>query len=95
VVDVDVASNDGMTTDGVSTDGVTATDPGIFDQASAMTCDADFKTLTIAVEAFTAMEGRAPLHEDELVGNFLREPSVVFDISPDGLVVPAAGSPCT
>ena len=76
VVDVDVAS----------TGGASATDPGIFDQVNALTCDSDFKTLTLAVEAFTAMEGRQPQSEDELVGMFFREPSSVFDISPDGLV---------
>ena len=84
VVDVDVAS----------TDGVTATDPGIFDQVTAQTCDVEFKTMTIAVEAFTAMNGRPPQNEDELIGTFLRSAVIAFDLSPEGLVIPAAASPC-
>jgi hypothetical protein len=72
-----------------------ATDPGVFDQVTGVACEADFKTLSIAVEAFWAMEGRAPTTEDELVGTFLREPSPAYDISPSGEVIPATGSPCT
>jgi hypothetical protein len=48
-----------------------------------------------AIEAFTAMEGRPPNGEAELVGTFLREPSPSYDIAADGTVTPAAGSTCT
>ena len=71
-----------------------ATDPGIVDQIGAVACEAEFKTLSIAVEAFWAMEGRAPTSEDELVGTFLREPVSGYDISPTGEVVPATAGAC-
>ncbi len=70
------------------------TDPGIFDQVNTVTCDTELKTLQVAIEAFTAMEGRPPTDETELVGIFLRETVVGFDISAQGLPVPASGSPC-
>ena len=84
VVDVDVEHGDQPA----------QTDPGVVDQIGAVACEADFKTLSVAVEAFWAMEGRAPASEDELVGMFLREPSPAYDISPTGEVIPATGSVC-
>ncbi len=99
VVDVTVGSTADAapdTLDGAPVEqaAVEVTDPGIFDQVNAVTCDADRQTLEIAIDAFTAMEGRPPTDETELVGNFIREPSNGFDISPQGMVVPAPGSPC-
>jgi hypothetical protein len=76
------------------TAGVTATDPGIFDQITAQTCDTEFKTITLAVEAFTAMNGQPPQNEDELIGTFLRSAVIGFDLSPEGVVIPATDSPC-
>lgn len=98
VVDVTV----GSTADATDTLGgaplekaaVEVTDPGIFDQVNAVTCDVELKTLEVAIDAFTAMEGRPPVDETELVGTYIREASVGFDISPEGLPVPAPGSPC-
>jgi hypothetical protein len=72
---------------------VEVTDPGIFDQLNAVTCQADRQTLQTAIDAFTAMEGRPPSDETELVGTFIREVSIGFDISA-GALVPAPGSPC-
>lgn len=74
---------------------IEVTDPGIFDQVNAATCDVELKTLQIAIDAFTAMEGRPPTDETELVGTLIRDQVIGYDISAAGLPVPAPGSPCT
>lgn len=75
--------------------GTAAADQQIFDQTNALVCDTDRKTLETAIDAFYAMEGRAPTDETELVGTLLREASASYDIAPDGTLIPAPGSPCT
>lgn len=65
------------------------------EQASGLACDADRRTLEVAVEAYTMMKGGAPVNEAVLVTDqFLREESALFDIAADGSVVAAAGSAC-
>lgn len=78
--------------DAVDAAGVT-TDGAIFDQTADRVCEVEEKTLGVAIEAFFAMEGRAPI-EAELVGTFLRTEVPEYDISPGGDVIPAPGSPC-
>jgi hypothetical protein len=78
----------------VSAPGGTTGDLRVVDQTKALVCDTDRQTLLIAIEAFTAMQGRPPTDETELVGTFLREPSSAYDIAPDGTLIPVAGSPC-
>lgn len=64
------------------------------DEADALTCDADRRTLEQAVEAFTLLEGRPPATEAELVPDFVREESERFDVV-DGAVVATAGGACS
>jgi hypothetical protein len=80
---------------GTTVDADADTDPGIFDQTNSLACDADRVALGTAIETFIALEGRPPADETELVGLYIREPSVMFDIATDGTLVPAPGSVCT
>lgn len=63
--------------------------------AGAVACTATEQTLTMAAEAFLALEGAAPSDQQVLVeAGLVREASPWFEISVDGVVVPAAGGPC-
>lgn len=63
------------------------------DESRAAACDIERRTLDQAIETFTLLEGRAPLSEAELVPDWLREESALWEIV-EGRVVPAADSPC-
>ncbi len=63
--------------------------------AATLSCDAERRTLEVAVEAYTLIEGGAPTTEADLVGDYLREESTLFDLDPAGTIVPAPGSTCT
>lgn len=62
-------------------------------EAGALACDEDRRVLATAVETFTLLEGRAPDGQDDLVPDWLRAPSELWDVV-DGEIVPAADSPC-
>jgi hypothetical protein len=70
--------------------------PGItaMAQAQPLACGTDRGVLEQALDAYTMLEGGPPADEAALVPDYLREPSDLFDVTPDGAVVPAAGSPC-
>jgi hypothetical protein len=63
--------------------------------AGTVACTTTEQTLTMAADAFLALEGIAPPDQQALVdAGLVREPSPWFEISVDGVVVPAAGGPC-
>lgn len=68
---------------------VTMAEQGLeaIDEAGGLACDAERRTLEQAVEAYTLLEGRPPADEGELVPDFLRAESELFDVT-DGTVVP-------
>jgi hypothetical protein len=64
--------------------------------AAAVQCDAELKTMQVALEAFTIMTGGAPVIEADLVTQgFLRAESEVYDLDPTGAIIPTPGSICT
>jgi hypothetical protein len=63
------------------------------DESKALACDSERRAVEIAVEAFEITEGRPPAGEGELVPDWLRQESDLFDVA-DGVVVPATDSPC-
>ena len=65
-------------------------------EASAAACTIDRQTLDTAVETYELLNGAMPTSQQELLdAQMIREMSVRYDISPEGAVVPAPGSPCT
>ena len=65
-------------------------------EASAVACTTDRQTLDTAVQAYEVLNGALPTSQQELLdAGMIRELSVRYEISPDGVVVPAPGSPCT
>jgi len=62
-------------------------------EAGALACEEDRRVLATAIENYTLLESRAPDTEDDLVPDWLRAPSKLWDVE-DGAIVPAAGSPC-
>lgn len=69
--------------------------PGItaIDQSSALACDSDRLTLQTAIDNFTLLNVDPPAAESDLVPDWLRSESQLFDLV-DGQVIPAAGSGC-
>lgn len=63
------------------------------DDAGTIACASERRAVEVAVEAFELLEGRPPVDEDDLVPDWLREHSILFDVT-DGQIVPAADSPC-
>ena len=69
---------------------------GAPDDASAAACTIDRQTLESAVETYELLNGALPATQQELLdAQMIREPSVRYEITADGAVVPAPGSPCT
>ena len=59
-------------------------------------CSVDLQTIQAAVEAYELLNGALPTSQQELVdAQLIREPSVRFEISPEGAVVASPGSPCS
>ena len=64
--------------------------------AEAAACTVDRQTLDTAVETYELLNGALPTSQQELLdAQMIREMSVRYEISPEGVVVPAPGSPCT
>jgi hypothetical protein len=64
-------------------------------QAADAACTIDRQTLESAVETYELLNGSRPTSEQELVdAQMIREPSERFEITADGVVVPAPASPC-
>ncbi|MBI5090526.1 MAG: hypothetical protein HZB15_17160 [Actinobacteria bacterium] len=68
-----------------------ATDPGVVQQVSGVACQADRATLEVAIEAYVALYGDAPVDEQQLVdAGLLRDVVPGWDLGANGAVVPAA-----
>ena len=68
---------------------------GAPDQANDAVCEIERKTLATAEEAFVVLNGKMPTSEAELVEQqLILEPSAGYEITADGQIVPAPGSPC-
>ena len=64
--------------------------------AAVAGCTIDRETLGTAVQAYELLNGAVPTSQQDLLdAQMIREVSVRYEISADGVVVPAAGSPCT
>ncbi|HEX4982956.1 MAG TPA: hypothetical protein VFV63_14715 [Ilumatobacteraceae bacterium] len=70
-------------------------EPGItaIRESSALACDADLESMLLAVEAYTMLEAESPAVESDLVPDFLRSESQLYDLV-DGQIVPVVGSGC-
>ena len=69
---------------------------GALGDAEVAACTVDHQTIQTAVEAYELLNGALPASQQErLDAQLIREPSVRFEISPEGAVVAAPGSPCT
>jgi len=69
---------------------------GALGDADVAACSVDHQTIQTAVEAYELLNGALPTSQQELVdAQLIREPSVRFEISPEGAVVASPGSPCS
>jgi hypothetical protein len=69
---------------------------GAVDDATAAVCPIDRQTLETAVDAYELLNGELPTSQQELLdAQLILEVSVRYDITAEGAVVPAVGSPCT
>ncbi len=65
------------------------------DGADTVACDLDHRMLADASEMYLALNGALPGSQSDLVdAQLLTELSPRFEITTDGLIVPATGSPC-
>ncbi len=65
-------------------------------EAETAACTIDRQTLESAVETYELLNGALPTSQQELLDTqMIREPSVRYEVSDDGVVVAAPGSPCT
>ncbi len=64
--------------------------------AADAACTIDRQTLQVAVEAYELLNGTLPTTQQELLdAQMIRELSVRFEITAEGAVVAAPGSPCS
>jgi hypothetical protein len=69
---------------------------GALGDADVAACTVDHQTIQTAVDAYELLNGALPVSQQELVdAQLIREPSVLFEISPEGAVVASPGSPCS
>jgi hypothetical protein len=62
--------------------------------ANAVACLTERNNVQLAVDSYTLLEGAPPAAEAQLVPDYLRVESELFDIAPDGTVIPAPGAGC-
>ncbi len=68
---------------------------GALGDADDAACTIDLQTLESAVEVYEVLNGALPTSQQELLdAQMIREPSVRFEVSAEGVIVPAPGSPC-
>ena len=64
-------------------------------QADVMACQADRTTLQTALDAYFLLESTPPASEADLVaGQYLREESALWDLTPDGAIVATPDAGC-
>ena len=64
------------------------------EQATSVQCVTERSMMLQQVEAYTILEGMAPVNEAAMVPNYLRAESIYFDLDAAGNVVAAPGSGC-
>ena len=62
--------------------------------ANAVVCATERNVFELAVESYTILKGAAPVSEASMVPDWLRAESPLFDLAPDGTVIPAPGAGC-
>jgi hypothetical protein len=88
------APSDGANAGGIA--GAVEVAAGALDDADVAACSIDRETIQTAVETYELLNGVLPASQQELVeAQLIREPSVRFEISPEGAVVASPGSPCS
>jgi hypothetical protein len=88
------APSDGANAGGIA--GAVEVATGALSDADVEACSIDHQTIQTAVEAYELLNGVLPESQQELVeAQLIREPSVRFEISPEGAVVASPGSPCS
>jgi len=88
------APGDGDAAGGIA--GAVEVAAGALGDADVAACSVDHQTIQTAVEAYELLNGALPASQQELVdAQLIREPSVRFEISPEGAVVASPGSPCS
>ncbi|MGH2478009.1 MAG: hypothetical protein ACRDIL_22410 [Candidatus Limnocylindrales bacterium] len=70
-------------------------EPGVtaIGESNALACSTDLRTLQMAIENYTLLEGDPPTAEADLVPDWLRSESQLYDIAA-GAIVPASGTDC-
>ena len=69
---------------------------GALGDADVAACSVDRQAIQTAVETYELLNGALPASQQELIdAQLIREPSVRFEISPEGAVVASPGSPCS
>ena len=70
-------------------------EPGVtaIGESNALACTGDLANLRLAIEAYTTLNIDPPARESDLVPDWLRSESQLYDLV-DGVVVPAADSGC-
>ncbi len=69
---------------------------GAIDDADDVACTVDRQTLEAAVQSYEILNGALPTSQQDLLdAQMVRELSARFEISAEGAIVAAPGSPCT
>jgi hypothetical protein len=68
---------------------------GATGDAGDAACTVDHQTLQTAIDAYEMLNGALPTSQQDLLdAQMIRELSVRFEVSADGVIVQAPGSPC-
>ena len=65
---------------------------GITDRGKKSACDADKKTLEVAVEAYNAQYGSYPTTQSVLTPSFMRTASNSYQVNAGGSITPQSGA---
>lgn len=69
---------------------------GTFGSAKSAVCEVDFQTMSVAIEAYYALNGAYPVAESDLVTeSLLRGESPLYDIVDGNVLVPSPAGGCT
>jgi hypothetical protein len=81
---------------GSNSPGQVVVEPGItaIRESSELACNLDLQNLLQAIDSYRTLNFDPPLAESDLVPNWLRSESQLYDLT-DGQIVPAAGSECS
>jgi len=84
-----------LTACGSNSPGEVVVEPGItaIRQSDALACSSDLANLRLAIDAYSALNAAPPTVESDLVPDWLRAESALYDLV-DGQIVPAPESDC-